>query len=88
VTLERPAVNRERLRELPDACGGRRVRDNQHRLICRRCGRTEEVGCANDDQPCLTPVPAAGFTVDEAEVVFLGLCPACAAGPAGSANGG
>jgi Fur family ferric uptake transcriptional regulator len=84
LTLERPAVNRERLPGLPGARGGRRVRDIRHRLLCRQCGRTEEVGCANDDQPCLTPVPAAGFTVDGAEVVFLGLCPACTAGPAGN----
>jgi Fur family ferric uptake transcriptional regulator len=51
-----------------------------NRLVCRQCGRTEEVGCAIGDQPCLTLARAAGFTVDEAEVVFLGLCPACKTG--------
>ena len=80
MTLEWPAVNREWLPERPDARDGRRVRDNRHRLVCRQCGRTEEVGCANGDQPCLTLARADGFTVDEAAVVFLGLCPACTIG--------
>lgn len=71
------AVNRERFPELPDARGGQRVRESQHRLICRQCGRAEEVGCANEEKLCLTPARAAGFTVDKAEVDFLGLCPAC-----------
>ena len=56
---------------------GQVVRDGRHRLVCRWCGRTEEVGCAIGDLPCLTPARAAGFAVDEAEVVFWGLCPAC-----------
>jgi len=77
VALERPAVNREWLPERSGARDGRLVRDDQHRLACRQCGRSEEVGCANADQPCLTLAGAAGFTVDEVEVVFLGLCPAC-----------
>jgi Fe2+ or Zn2+ uptake regulation protein len=77
----RPDVRAARCQRewLPDADAhdGRRVLGNQHRLVCRRCGRTEAVGCANGDQPCLAPAGAAGFRVDEAEVVFLGLCPAC-----------
>jgi len=59
---------------------GRRFLDSKHRLVCRRCGRTEDVGCAIGDQPCLTPARTAGFAVDEAEVVFRGLCPACKTG--------
>ena len=79
MTPERPAVNREWRPERPDA-RDRRVRDNRHRLVCRQCGRSEEVGCANGDQLCLTLARAAGFTVDEAEVVFSGLCPDCKTG--------
>jgi Fur family ferric uptake transcriptional regulator len=30
-------------------------------------------------QPCLNPAQDTGFAVDEAEVVFWGLCPSCAA---------
>lgn len=53
--------------------------DNQHRLVCRRCGRTEEVGCAIGDQHCLSPARVTELAVDEAEVVFWGLCPVCKA---------
>jgi Fur family transcriptional regulator, stress-responsive regulator len=28
-------------------------------------------------QPCLTPIDDAGFVLDEAEIVFWGLCPQC-----------
>ncbi len=36
------------------------------------------------ERPCLEPAGEHGFTIDEAEVVFWGLCPDCAtaAGPA------
>lgn len=56
----------------------RRVGDNHHHLVCRKCGRTEDVDCAVGERPCLTPIDDKGFTVDEAEVVFWGLCPGCA----------
>jgi Fur family ferric uptake transcriptional regulator len=55
----------------------RRVGDNHHHLVCRRCGRTEDVDCAVGARPCLTPADELGFAVDEAEVVFWGVCPAC-----------
>jgi Fur family ferric uptake transcriptional regulator len=54
-----------------------RVGDNHHHLVCRRCGRTVDVDCAVGNVPCLTAVDAAGFVVDEAEVVYWGVCPAC-----------
>ena len=57
----------------------RRVGDNHHHLVCRRCGRTDDVDCVIGAQPCLTPVEDMGFAVDEAEVVFWGVCPACQA---------
>jgi Fe2+ or Zn2+ uptake regulation protein len=57
----------------------RRVGDNHHHLVCRHCGRTEDVDCVIGAQPCLTPVQALGFEIDEAEVVFWGACPACLA---------
>ena len=34
------------------------------------------------DTPCLTASDNAGFTIDEAEVVYWGLCPACQSPPA------
>ena len=30
--------------------------------------------------PCLTPSDGGGFVIDEAEVVYSGRCPSCAAG--------
>jgi Fur family ferric uptake transcriptional regulator len=56
-----------------------RVGDNHHHLICRVCGRTVDVDCAVGAAPCLTPATAAGYVVDEAEVVYWGRCPDCAA---------
>ncbi|MGH8999039.1 MAG: Fur family transcriptional regulator [Acidimicrobiia bacterium] len=54
-----------------------RTGDNHHHLVCRICGRTEDVDCAVGVAPCLTPSSIAGYTVDEAEVVYWGLCLAC-----------
>ncbi|PZS30969.1 MAG: transcriptional repressor [Pseudonocardiales bacterium] len=54
-----------------------RTGDNHHHLVCRACGRTTDVDCATGTQPCLTPSDAAGYALDEAELVFWGLCPTC-----------
>jgi Fe2+ or Zn2+ uptake regulation protein len=56
-----------------------RVGDNHHHLVCRTCGRTVDVDCAIGTAPCLTAAEDAGFEVDEAEVVYWGRCPDCAA---------
>ena len=56
-----------------------RVGDNHHHLVCRDCGAIVDVDCAVGEAPCLTPSDHAGFTVDEAEVVFWGRCPGCTA---------
>jgi Fur family ferric uptake transcriptional regulator len=55
----------------------RRVADNHHHVVCRRCGTTEDIDCVVGAAPCVDPSEAHGFVVDEAEVVFWGLCPAC-----------
>ncbi|MER7011030.1 Fur family transcriptional regulator [Saccharopolyspora sp. NPDC000359] len=54
-----------------------RTADNHHHLVCRRCGRTEDVDCVHGAAPCLAPSTTAGYLVDEAEVVFWGYCPEC-----------
>ena len=56
-----------------------RVGDNHHHLICRTCDRMVDVDCATGAAPCLTPVDDAGYEIDEAEVVYWGRCPECAA---------
>jgi len=55
----------------------RRVRDNHHHVVCRHCGRTDDVDCGVGAAPCLEPSDDRGFTIDEVEVVFWGLCPGC-----------
>jgi Fur family ferric uptake transcriptional regulator len=55
----------------------RRVADNHHHVVCRRCGVTRDVDCIVGAAPCLTLLDDHGFALDEAEVVFWGLCPAC-----------
>ena len=55
----------------------RRTGDNHHHLICRKCDRTEDVDCVVGFTPCLEPSSELGFVIDEAEVVFWGVCPDC-----------
>src|SRR3954451_22944335 len=56
-----------------------RVGDNHHHLVCRSCGAIVDVDCAVGEVPCLTASDDHGYVVDEAEVIYWGLCPACTA---------
>lgn len=56
-----------------------RVADNHHHLVCRACGRVQDVDCVVGAAPCLAPSDTHGFTIEAADVVFSGLCAACAA---------
>jgi Fur family ferric uptake transcriptional regulator len=56
-----------------------RIGDNHHHVICRVCNRTADVDCAVGDTPCLTAADASGYEIDEAEVIYWGRCPECAA---------
>ncbi len=56
-----------------------RVDDNHHHLVCRVCDRMIDVDCAVGDPPCLTAVEDFGYEIDEAEVIYWGRCPECAA---------
>jgi Fur family ferric uptake transcriptional regulator len=58
-----------------------RVGDNHHHLVCRSCGDIVDVDCAAGEAPCLTASDDAGYTIDEAEVIYWGRCPACARRP-------
>jgi Fur family ferric uptake transcriptional regulator len=55
-----------------------RVSDNHHHVVCRSCGTIADVDCAVGDAPCLTAASDHGFVLDEAEVIYWGLCPDCA----------
>src|SRR5277367_5679576 len=54
-----------------------RVGDNHHHVICRVCGAVADVDCAVGEAPCLTASNDHGFEIDEAEVIYWGLCPDC-----------
>jgi Fe2+ or Zn2+ uptake regulation protein len=56
-----------------------RVGDNHHHVVCRSCGAIADVDCAAGAAPCLTPSDDHGYVIDEAEVVYWGTCPGCAA---------
>ena len=54
-----------------------RVADNHHHVVCRSCGAVADVNCAVGEAPCLTASDDHGFSVDEAQVIYWGLCPDC-----------
>ncbi|HYO01187.1 MAG TPA: Fur family transcriptional regulator [Mycobacterium sp.] len=58
-----------------------RVGDNHHHVVCRSCGVIADIDCAVGEAPCLTPFDGDGlldgFSIDEAEVIYWGLCPDC-----------
>jgi Fur family transcriptional regulator, stress-responsive regulator len=53
------------------------ISGRHHRLVCRRCGTVANVDCPAGHSPCLEPVTSAGYTIDEAQVTFWGLCARC-----------
>jgi Fur family transcriptional regulator, stress-responsive regulator len=56
-----------------------RVADNHHHVVCRSCGSIADVDCAVGHAPCLVASDDHGFRIDEAEVVYWGLCADCTA---------
>lgn len=51
--------------------------DNHHHIVCRGCGVVLDTICVSNAGSCLTPTEDHGFVIDEAEITFWGLCPAC-----------
>jgi len=58
-----------------------RTGDNHHHVVCRSCGNVADIDCATGSAPCLIPSDDHGYAIDEAEVVYWGLCPACSTRP-------
>nr|AAC61311.1 ferric uptake regulator homolog [Mycobacterium marinum] len=58
-----------------------RVGDNHHHVVCRSCGAIADIDCPVGEAPCLAPSDDSnvldGFVVDEAEVIYWGICPDC-----------
>ena len=51
--------------------------DNHHHLACRACGSVIDIDCAVGKAPCLTAKEDHGYQIDEAEVIYWGICPDC-----------
>ncbi|MUL83253.1 transcriptional repressor [Mycobacterium sp. CBMA247] len=58
-----------------------RVGDNHHHVVCRSCGAIADVNCAAGSAPCLAASEDHGFEIDEAEVIYWGVCPECSTAP-------
>ena len=54
-----------------------RIGDNHHHIVCRSCGTIADADCATGEAPCMTASDDGGFAIDEAEVIYWGLCPGC-----------
>jgi Fur family ferric uptake transcriptional regulator len=48
-----------------------------HHFVCRACGAIEDVPCTRGRKPCIEPPRALRARVEEAQVIFRGLCAAC-----------
>lgn len=64
--------------EVPGAARYELARAPHHHFVCRTCEAIIDVPYTVGDTSSLTP-DLAGARVDEATVVFRGICPACAA---------
>jgi Fur family transcriptional regulator, stress-responsive regulator len=64
-----------------------RVGDNHHHVVCQSCGAIGDVDCAVGYIPCLTAADDAGYEIGEAEVIYWGRCPGCAAAASATSGG-
>jgi Fe2+ or Zn2+ uptake regulation protein len=48
-------------------------------VVCRSCGAVADVDCAVGEAPCLAPLDDHAYVIDEAEVIYWGICPDCRA---------
>jgi len=51
--------------------------DNHHHLACRHCDNVVDVNCAVGEAPCLIAEQDHGYQIDEAEVIYWGICRDC-----------
>jgi Fur family ferric uptake transcriptional regulator len=52
-----------------------------HHFVCRVCGAVADVPCVRGEKPCLEPPASLAASVEEAQVIFRGVCRACARRP-------
>jgi len=55
-----------------------RTDEHQH-VVCRRCGRVQDLDTAVDDSRARAAARRAGFRPEHTDVVLVGLCADCAA---------
>jgi Fe2+ or Zn2+ uptake regulation protein len=48
-----------------------------HHFVCRVCKRVIDVPCLKGEKPCLEPPASFRGQVDEAQVIFRGVCEHC-----------
>jgi Fur family transcriptional regulator, stress-responsive regulator len=64
-------------------CARYEVADSHHHhFVCRSCGTVADVGSEAEDDLAREVPPALG-SVESAEVIFWGICPACSGSPSG-----
>ncbi|HET9952662.1 MAG TPA: transcriptional repressor [Candidatus Eisenbacteria bacterium] len=49
-----------------------------HHFVCRACGAVRDVPCRAGFKPCLEPPARLRAEVDESQVIYRGVCSACA----------
>ena len=68
---------------LADAGPGRALYESgtpwHHHFVCRKCDVVLDVPCVEKAQPCLSSAGLPGAQIDQAQIIFRGLCAACAA---------
>ena len=48
-----------------------------HHFVCRSCGSILDVPCVEGVKPCLLPDVAIPARIDEAQIIFRGICHEC-----------
>ena len=75
------ALEAARVVLLADAGPGRRLFEVgttwHHHAVCRRCGQISDIACAVGEKPCLEPDDPDWGDIDEAQIIFRGVCAAC-----------
>lgn len=51
--------------------------DNHHHLVCRECSYLVDINSARGKAPRLDAKDSHGYLIDEAEVIYWGICPDC-----------
>ena len=48
-----------------------------HHFVCRVCSKIIDIACMKGEKPCLEPPESFGGTIDEAQIIFRGVCEDC-----------